>query len=72
MTPFFDISPDELREWRQNPVTKAFMALLREQAEGRRSAAMASIKGENFNQAAVDAGHEEGLLRAIDLGERTR
>ncbi len=71
MTAFDGLPAEERREWREHPVTKAFMALLAVEAARAAKQAVQSVRNENMNQAAVDAGKEDGLLRAIDLGERT-
>ncbi len=69
----FDDSPaEERREWRENPITKAFMALLRDEAARTAKQAGGAIRNEDYHQATLDAGREDGLLRAIDLGERNR
>ena len=72
MSTWDDIEAEERREWRDSPATKAFFALLRETADNFRQMSVDALRGEAIHQATLHAGQEDGMRRAIYLGERTK
>lgn len=66
---FWDYTKDEREQWRQDVMTKAYLAELAEQRENYTGAALADLLSTMASDAFVSAGRVSGIERAIDVAE---
>lgn len=74
MRAFADLTDDERAEWRSSPVTQAFIAWMKEEAESSVKGAIEAIRSitpEGNTRATLYVGNASALHKAVDTATRS-